>query len=49
VLEFRAAGAFGRVYLGGGEAEIAEAAKAAVAVLQSIGGRENPGPEPVFY
>jgi hypothetical protein len=49
VLEFRAAGAFGRVYLGGGEAEIAEAAKAAVAALQDIGGRDNPGPEPVFY
>ena len=49
VLEFRAAGAFGRVYLGGDEAEIAEAAKAAVSVLESIGGRDNPGPAPVFY
>ena len=49
VLEFRAAGAFGRVYLGGDEAEIEEAAKAAVAVLESIDGRDNPGPAPVFY
>jgi len=49
VLEFRAAGAFGRVYLGGNEAEIAEAAKAAIAALESIDGRENPGPAAVFY
>ncbi len=49
VLEFRAAGAFGRVYLGGNEADIAEAAKAAVAVLESIDGRDNPGPAPVLY
>ena len=41
VLEFRAVGAFGRIYLGGGEAELEEAAKAALAVLESIGGRAN--------
>ena len=41
VLEFRAFGAFGRVYLGGGEEEIAEAAKAAISVLESIEGRAN--------
>ena len=41
VLEFRAFGAFGRVYLGGTEEEIAEAARAAIAVLESIDGREN--------
>jgi hypothetical protein len=49
VLEFRSFGAFGRVYLGGSEAEIAEAAKAAVAVLESIEGRENAGPPAVIY
>ena len=41
VLEFRAVGAFGRIYLGGGEAELEEAAKAAISVLESIGGRAN--------
>jgi len=41
VLEFRAVGAFGRIYLGGGEAELEEAAKAARSVLASIGGRVN--------
>lgn len=41
VLEFLSFGAFGRVYLGGGEAEIDEAAKAAIAALQSVTGREN--------
>jgi hypothetical protein len=41
VLEFRAVGAFGRIYLGGGEAEVEEAAKAAIAVLETITGREN--------
>jgi len=49
VLEIRSFGAFGRIYLGGAEAEIAEAAKAAVAVLESIDGRDNEGPPPVFY
>ena len=41
VLEFRAFGAFGRVYLGGTEEEIAQAAQAAISVLESIDGREN--------
>jgi len=49
VLEFRSFGAFGRVYLGGYEAEIEEAAKAAVYALEQIGGRDNPGPGAVFY
>jgi len=49
VLEFRAVGAFGRVYLGGGEEDLKEAAKAAISVLDSIDGRDNPGPAPVFY
>ncbi|MEL6346917.1 MAG: hypothetical protein AAFV53_27640 [Myxococcota bacterium] len=43
VLEFRAFGAFGRVYLGGDEAEIEEAARAAIAALGGVGGRDNPG------
>lgn len=41
VLEMLSYGAFGRVYLGGGEAEIDEAAKAAIACLEAITGREN--------
>jgi hypothetical protein len=41
VLEFCVVGAFGRIYLGGGEAELEEAAKAARSVLASIGGRVN--------
>jgi hypothetical protein len=41
VLEFRAVGAFGRIYLGGGEAEVEEAAKAALAALKDIAGRPN--------
>lgn len=41
LLEMRAFGAFGRLYLGGKEAEISEAAKAITAVLQSIDGREG--------
>ena len=43
VLEVRAFGAFGRVWLGGSEAAIEEAAKAAVASLQALPGRENKG------
>ncbi|MCB9758786.1 MAG: hypothetical protein H6739_03020 [Alphaproteobacteria bacterium] len=43
VLEFLSFGAFGRVYLGGSEDEIAEAAKAALAALAEITGRPNPG------
>lgn len=49
VLELVSFGAFGRVYLGGSEEEIAQAAKAAIAVLESIDGRENAGPGAVFY
>ena len=41
VLEFQAVGAFGRVYLGGTEDQIAEAAKAAVKALDEIAGRPN--------
>ena len=41
LLEFRCFGAFGRVWLGGGEAEIAEAVKAAEGALEAIDGREN--------
>jgi ethanolamine utilization microcompartment shell protein EutS len=41
ILEFRAIGAFGRVYIGGGEAEVAEAAKAALNALAQIDGRDN--------
>lgn len=49
ILEIISFGAFGRVYLGGSEEEIAQAAKAAVAVLESIDGRENKGPGATFY
>jgi len=42
LLEFRSFGAFGRVWLGGGEAEIAAAAEAAEGVLAKIDGRDNP-------
>ena len=49
VLEFRAVGAFGRVYLAGDEASIEEAAKAAMAILEQLDGRPNAGPAPVFY
>ena len=41
VLEFRAVGAFGRIYLGGNEADIEEAAKAIKAALSQIDGRPN--------
>jgi hypothetical protein len=43
VLEVITFGAFGRLWLGGWEAEIAEAAKAIEHTLQSIQGRENKG------
>jgi hypothetical protein len=43
LLEVVTFGAFGRLWLGGGEAEIAEAAKAIDHVLGSITGRPNPG------
>jgi hypothetical protein len=49
VLEFLSVGAFGRVYLGGGEDDIAEAAKAAIAALEAVDGRENPGAPATFY
>ena len=41
VLEMSAMGAYGRLYLGGDEANIAEAAEAVKAVLASIKGRDN--------
>ena len=43
ILEVIAFGAFGRIYLGGDEAEIDKAARAAIAALESIDGRENKG------
>src|SRR5262245_42386290 len=44
LLEMRAFGAFGRVYLGGGEAEIEQAARAAEQCLKSLTGRDaGPG------
>ncbi|MEC7987574.1 MAG: hypothetical protein VX278_20575, partial [Myxococcota bacterium] len=43
VLEFRAFGAFGRIYLGGSEANIEEASKAALYALSQIDGRPNEG------
>lgn len=49
VLEVLTFGAFGRVYLGGSEEEINQAAAAATAALEAIDGRENPGPGAVFY
>lgn len=42
IIEVRPFGAFGRVWLGGTEAHIAEAAKAAIAAIESIDGRPNP-------
>lgn len=45
ILEVSAFGAFGRIYLGGGEAEIEKASRAAIACLESITGRENKGGE----
>ncbi len=49
ILEIVSFGAFGRLYLGGSEDEIAEAAKAAIAALEAIDGRANEGPGAVFY
>jgi hypothetical protein len=43
LLEVVTFGAFGRLWLGGGEAEIAEAAKAVEQVLGAIDGRANAG------
>ncbi len=42
LLEMRTFGAFGRLWMGGKEAEIQEAAKAAEAALADIDGRPNP-------
>jgi hypothetical protein len=41
IVEVQPVGAFGRLWLGGTEASIAEAAKAAVAALESVQGRQN--------
>jgi hypothetical protein len=41
ILEVRAIGAFGRVYIGGEEAEVLEGKAAAERAIQSITGREN--------
>ena len=41
IVEVRPFGAFGRIWLGGTEAAISEAAKAAVAALEAIEGRQN--------
>ncbi|MCP4803993.1 MAG: hypothetical protein GY913_08830 [Proteobacteria bacterium] len=49
ILEFLSFGAFGRVYLGGGEEDIEEASKAAIAALEGIDGRDNPGAPAIFY
>jgi hypothetical protein len=43
VLEFVSFGAFGRVWLGGDEAEIHEASRKAEAVLAALPGRDNKG------
>ncbi len=43
LLEVATFGAFGRLWLGGGEADIEEGAKAAEAALTSLVGRDNPG------
>jgi hypothetical protein len=43
LLEVSTFGAFGRLWLGGGEADIEEGAKAAEAALTSLVGRDNPG------
>lgn len=42
LVEMRFFGAFGRLYLGGTEAQIREAAAAAVSALEGVTGRENP-------
>ncbi len=43
LLEMVSFGAFGRLYLGGTEASIHEAARGVLAALESVDGRENPG------
>ena len=42
LIELRFFGAYGRLYLGGTEAEIREASAAALAALEAIDGVENP-------
>lgn len=42
LLEVRAMGAFGRLYLGGSEEDINQASRAAVNALESLEGRSNP-------
>ena len=42
LLEVATFGAFGRLWLGGGEADIEEGAKAAEAALSALAGRDNP-------
>lgn len=49
LLEVLTFGAFGRLYLGGGEAEIEEAARAVISCLEAVEGRPNPGPPAVTY
>ncbi len=49
ILEIVAFGAFGRVYLAGGEEDIAQASRAAIAALQAVDGRANEGPGAAFY
>ncbi|MBI4569174.1 MAG: hypothetical protein HY719_12330 [Planctomycetes bacterium] len=43
LVECRPYGAFGRLYLGGSEADIAEGAAAVVRALEGVNGRENKG------
>lgn len=43
LLEVVTFGAFGRLWMGGGEAEIAEAARAAERAIGTLEGRDNPG------
>jgi hypothetical protein len=43
LLEVRTFGAFGRLWMGGKEAEIEEAAAAAESALEDVSGRDNPG------
>jgi hypothetical protein len=43
ILEVRAFGSFGRVYLGGEERDIMAGYQAAVAAIESVSGREMPG------
>jgi hypothetical protein len=49
VLEIVCFGAFGRLYLAGGEEDIAQASRAALAALDAIDGRANEGAGATFY